>query len=159
MAGKKRKQPSFMEVMRLIKKAGLREGALLKAGEIKDLPMEELNQRIRHLLNIYESGKITSGMIFFVMYDIENNKVRTHIAKYLIRKGCVRLQKSVFIAQKPRDVFDELHTTLKEVQDLYDNEDSILFLPVSTDEIHAMKVIGLNISFDMVMDNKNTLIF
>jgi len=159
MTRKKRKQPSFVEVIRLIKSAGLREGALLKAGDIKDLPMEELNQRIRHLLNIYESGKTTSGMIFFVMYDIENNKVRTHIAKYLIRKGCVRLQKSVFIAQKPRNVFDELHQTLKEVQDLYDNEDSILFLPVSTDEIHAMKVIGLNISFDMVMDNKNTLIF
>lgn len=159
MAKKKREKPNFIEVMRLIRKAGLSEGMLLKAGDINELPMEELNDRIKHLLNIYETGKTTNGMIFFVMYDIEHNKVRTHIAKYLIRKGCVRLQKSVFIAQKPRIVFDELHKTLKEVQDLYDNEDSILFLPVSTDEVHAMKVIGRNISFDMVMDNKNTLIF
>lgn len=159
MSGKKRKQPSFVEVIRLIKKAGLPEGGLLKAGDIRELPLEELNQRIKLLLHICETGLNHNGMIFFIMYDIEHNKVRTHIAKYLIRKGCVRLQKSVFIAQKPRSVFDELYTTLKEVQDLYDNEDSILFLPVSTDEIHAMKVIGLNISFDMVMDNKNTLIF
>ncbi len=159
MAKKKREKPSFVEVIRLIKKAGLNEGMVLRAGDINDLPIEELNERIKHLLNIYETAKTKNGMIFFVMYDIEHDKVRTHIAKYLIRKGCIRLQKSVFIAQKPRGIFDELHTTLKEVQDMYDNEDSILFLPVSTDEIHAMKVIGRNISFDMVMDNKNTLIF
>jgi CRISPR-associated protein Cas2 len=159
MASKKRKQPSFVEILRKVKGAGLREGALLKAGDIQELALEDLNDRLKKLLNIYESGQKTSDMIFFVMYDIEHNKVRTHIAKYLIRKGCIRLQKSVFIAQKPRNVFDELHTTLKEVQDLYDNEDSILFLPVSTDEVHAMKVIGRNLSFDMVMENRNTIIF
>lgn len=159
MSAKKRKKPSFTEVLRKVKQAGLSESAILKAGDIKDLPLEQLNNRLKHLLHIYESAKKSSDMIFFVMYDIEHNKVRTHIAKYLIRKGCVRLQKSVFIAQKPRKVFDELHQTLKEVQDLYDNEDSILFLPVSTDEIHAMKVIGRNINFDVVMENRNTLIF
>lgn len=159
MTRKQRKKPSFAEVIRLIKKAGLREGTVLKAGEIKEVPLEELNSRLRQLLNIYESAKNSRDMIFFVMYDIENNKVRTQIAKFLIRKGCIRLQKSVFIAQKPRPVFDELHTTLKEVQDMYDNEDSILFLPVSTDEVHAMKVIGRNISFEMITESKNTLIF
>jgi len=159
MVAKKRKKLSFVESIRLIKKAGLNEGALLKAGDIRDLPLEELNLRIKKLLNIYESVKKTQGMIFFVMYDIENNKVRTHISKFLIRKGCVRIQKSVFIAQKPRDVFDELHKTLKEVQDMYDNEDSILLMPVSTDEIHAMRVIGRNISFEMITESKNTLIF
>lgn len=159
MSEKKRKWPNFVEVIRLIKKAGLNDGVILKAGDIKDAPLDELNERIRKLLNIYENSGKNNDMIFFVMYDIEHNKVRTHIAKYLIRKGCIRLQKSVFIARKPRSVFDELHQTLKEVQDLYDNEDSIFFLPVSTDEIHAMKIIGRNISFDMIVDNKNTLIF
>lgn len=159
MAAKKRKKLSFVEVLRKVKAAGIREEAILKAGDIKEMPIEDLNARLRKLLNIYESAQKSGDMIFFVMYDIEHNKVRTHIAKYLIRKGCIRLQKSVFIAQKPRNVFDELHTTLKEVQDLYDNEDSILFLPVSTDEVHAMKVIGRNLSFDMVMENRNTIIF
>jgi len=159
MAGKKRKPLNFAEVIRLIKRAGLPEGNILKAGEIKDMPLEDFNQRIRQVLNIYNTGKKTNEMIFFIMYDIEHNKVRTHIAKYLLSKGCIRLQKSVFIAQKPRAVFDELYSTLKEVQDMYDNEDSILLLPVSTDEMHAMKLIGKNISFDVVMDNKNVIIF
>ena len=159
MAGKKRKPLNFAEVIRLIKRAGLPEGNILKAGEIKDMPLEDFNQRIRQVLNIYNTGKKTNEMIFFIMYDIEHNKVRTHIAKYLLSKGCIRLQKSVFIAQKPRAIFDELYSTLKEVQDMYDNEDSILLLPVSTDEMHAMKLIGKNISFDVVMDNKNVIIF
>jgi CRISPR-associated protein Cas2 len=101
MTRKQRKKPSFAEVIRLIKKAGLREGTVLKAGEIKEVPLEELNSRLKQLLNIYESAKNSRDMIFFVMYDIENNKVRTHIAKFLIRKGCIRLQKSVFIARNP----------------------------------------------------------
>jgi len=159
MTRKKKEKPSFVEVIRLIRKAGLREGMPLRAGNIDEMPVENLNERIRQLLNIYEVSKKSKDMLFFVMYDIEHNKVRTQIAKYLIRKGCIRLQKSVFIAQKPRAVFDELHTTLKEVQDMYDNEDSIIFLPVSTDEIHATRIIGRNISFDMIVEDKNTLIF
>lgn len=96
-------------------------------------------------------------MIYFIMYDIESNKVRTLVAKYLIRKGCTRVQKSIFIASTERPVFDEIRKDLKEVQECYDNSDSILLVPVSTDEIRAMKVIGQNIDFDLALKNKNTL--
>ena len=96
-------------------------------------------------------------MIYFIMYDIESNKVRTLVAKYLIRKGCTRVQKSIFIASSERPVFDEIRKDLKEVQECYDNSDSILLVPVSTDEIRAMKVIGQNIDFDLALKNKNTL--
>ncbi len=91
------------------------------------------------------------------MYDIESNKVRTLVAKYLIRKGCTRVQKSIFIASTERPVFDEIRKDLKEVQECYDNSDSIILVPVSTDEIRAMKVIGQNIDFDLALKNKNTL--
>jgi CRISPR-associated protein Cas2 len=42
-------------------------------------------------------------------------------------------------------------TNKKEVQDCYENEDSILLVPVSTDEIRAMKMIGVNIDFDLAL--------
>jgi hypothetical protein len=45
------------------------------------------------------------------------------------------------------------------VQECYENNDSILLVPVSTDEIKAMKVIGQNIDFDLILKNKNTLFF
>ncbi|OQX98151.1 MAG: CRISPR-associated endonuclease Cas2 [Bacteroidetes bacterium 4572_117] len=122
--------------------------------------IEELDERIQKVLGVFNNAKKNkTHMIYFVMYDIEDNKIRTHIAKFLIRKGCVRVQKSIFLAETSRKVYDEISTTLKEVQEVYDNHDSIFLVPVSTDEIKSMKVIGQSIDFDMIMGNKNTLFF
>ncbi len=93
------------------------------------------------------------------MYDIENDKVRNEIAKYLIRKGCIRIQKSVYIANLKRPVFDEIHKTLRQVQQMYENNDSILLIPVSTDEVKAMKIIGQNVDVDLILGNKNVQFF
>lgn len=35
---------------------------------------------------------------YLISYDISNNKLRTQLAKILLRYGCKRLQKSVFLA-------------------------------------------------------------
>ena len=56
-------------------------------------------------------------------------------------------------------VFDEIKDDLKEVQACYDNKDSILLVPLSTEQIQAMKIIGQNIDVDLIMGNKNTLFF
>ena len=93
------------------------------------------------------------------MYDIENNKVRTSIAKYLEQNGCLRVQKSIFFAQSQRQTFNKIHADLKHIQELYDNNDSIFLVPVSTDQVRAMKIIGQNTDFDIIIGNKNTLFF
>ncbi|MBN2664079.1 MAG: CRISPR-associated endonuclease Cas2 [Bacteroidales bacterium] len=98
-------------------------------------------------------------MLFFVMYDIESNKVRREIAKFLQSKGCVRIQKSIFFASAQHSVYADIHKTIKEVQEFYENKDSIIIVPVSTDEIRSMKIIGQNIDFDIIMNNRNTLFF
>ncbi len=98
-------------------------------------------------------------MLFFIMYDIENNKVRTQIAKYLIKKGCLRVQKSIFFAEAERKVFNDIHSDLKAIQELYDNMDSIFFVPVSSDQLRAMKIVGQSIDFELIAGNKNTLFF
>jgi CRISPR-associated endonuclease Cas2 len=76
------------------------------------------------------------------MYDIENNKVRNQIAKYLIKKGCTRVQRSIFLADLNTDTYEMIKSDLTEVQAMYDNHDSILIVPVSMEHIRAMKVIG-----------------
>ena len=98
-------------------------------------------------------------MIYFIMYDIEDNRVRTHISKYLIKNGCQRVQKSIFLSESERKKFDEIHKTLREIQDLYENNDSIFFVPVSTDELRGMKIIGQKLDLDIFLSNKSTLIF
>ena len=98
-------------------------------------------------------------MLFFVMYDIESDKVRYHIAKYLERKGCTRIQRSIFLADLDKTVYDEIKRDLAEVQSLYDNHDSIIVCPVSTDQIRAMLIIGEDISIDVIIRSRNTLFF
>ncbi len=160
MPRKKRPKISLAEKLRKIKKAGIENKQKLNhvVPGIDDIP--ELNERIAMILNVFEHHKIKRNtMLFFVMYDIEDNKVRTHIAKYLIKKGCVRIQKSIYIADQKPAIYREIHDTLREVQDIYDNKDSIILVPISTDEMRAMKIIGENIDFDMSLGNKNTLFF
>ena len=98
-------------------------------------------------------------MLFFVMYDIESNKVRAQIAKYLIRKGCTRIQRSIFLADLASSEYNTIRQDLAAVQAAYDNKDSILIVPISTDYLQAMKVIGQKIELDIIMHSKNTLFF
>ena len=37
-------------------------------------------------------------MNFFICYDISDDKLRLRLSKLLLRSGCVRVQKSVFVA-------------------------------------------------------------
>jgi CRISPR-associated protein Cas2 len=157
----KEKELTFTEQIRLIHKAGLEgksDSYVNGKDDVKDIA--SLRERIKVILNITERSKIEAGnMLYFIMYDIENNKVRTLISKYLEKKGCQRVQKSIFFAETPRNIYNQIVKDLKEVQETYDNHDSIFMVPVSTDQVRAMKIIGQNIDFDIVVKNKNTLFF
>lgn len=122
--------------------------------------LPSLNDRLKLLFNIIGNSKRpASNMIFFVMYDIESNKVRRLVVKYLERLGCTRVQKSIFLADLPTAVFEQIKSDLAEVQACYDNQDSILVVPISTDYLKAMKVIGQDINIDIITKAKNTLFF
>jgi len=160
MAKQKKRPLTFVEKMQKMHRAGLENSPPPNRmkNNVDELPTIE--ERVEQLMGIIKQNRQEKGkMIYFVMYDIESTKVRTQIAKYLIKKGCTRVQKSVFIASTDRAVFDEIKNDLKEVQECYENKDSILMIPVSTDEIRAMKLIGQNIDFDLALKNKNTLFF
>lgn len=156
MPGKK-KNISLKKKLRLIKNAGIKKNPDKK---VNIEQIGDLDKRIQKILDITnEKNKNKLKMLFFVMYDIENNKVRTEIAKFLERNGCVRVQKSIFFASAERKKYKELHTSLRDVQQAYQNNDSIFFVPVSTDEVKSMKMIGKNIDFDIVTGKTNTLFF
>jgi len=153
-----RKYPEieFKKRIRLISKAKLTG----KLNVVETEGIDNLNVRIEKILSISGSLKKNHNkMLFFVMYDIANDKVRREVSDYLIQKGCVRVQKSIFFAALDRKVYNEISTTIKAVQEVYENDDSIFFVPVSTDEIRSMKVIGKNVDFDIIMGNRNTLFF
>jgi CRISPR-associated endoribonuclease cas2 len=122
--------------------------------------MQTLQERVDFLMGVVNKPtRSATNMLFFVMYDIESDKVRYHIAKYLERKGCTRIQRSIFLADLDKKVYDLIKSDLEEVQSLYDNHDSIIVCPVSTDQLKAMKIIGEDISIDIITHSRNTLFF
>jgi CRISPR-associated protein Cas2 len=60
--------------------------------------------RVQQLIDFLsiENHKAPEEMYCFIMYDIEDNKVRGLVAKYLEKKGCIRVQKSIFFAKLHR---------------------------------------------------------
>lgn len=158
---KKREPISPLEALRKLAQAGVQDSPRPTRHIDQDLDeLPSLESRISCLLGIAnETSRPTTNMIFFTMYDIESNKVRRLIAKYLISKGCTRIQDSIFLADLPRPTYEEIKRDLAEVQSLYDNHDSIIVCPISTDQLHAMHVIGEQVDVDIITHKRNTLFY
>lgn len=162
---RKQREVSYHERLLRLRKAGLRSPLTtdLSKGKVYrgDFDKEDsLSSRVLRLVQWLQQYKIEKKdeMLYFVMYDISDHKVRTQIAKYLIKKGCMRVQKSVYLAKSDVKIYKEISTVLKEVNEVYENEDSIMILPVSEDKLHAMRVIGKNIEYELVTREENVLI-
>lgn len=158
---KKKKEPlPYIEVLRRLARAGVKDSPSVNrvTGNTED--MASLKDRVDFLIGVVNrQQRKATDMLFFIMYDIESNKVRREIAKYLEDKGCFRIQKSIFLASADRTVFEQIKSDLAEVQALYDNHDSIILCPVSTDEMRSMKVIGQELNIDIITRTNNTLFF
>ena len=107
---KKREPISPLEALRKLAQAGVQDSPRPTRHIDQDLDeLPSLESRISCLLGIAnETSRPTTNMIFFTMYDIESNKVRRLIAKYLISKGCTRIQDSIFLADLPRPTYEEI---------------------------------------------------
>lgn len=150
---------TFVEQMKKLIASGIKDSPKIKESDGDDA-MTPLEERVQKILGLSDNArKRKDRMLFFVMYDIESNKVRRLVVKYLIREGCTRIQKSIFLADRPMETYNKIKSDLAEVQAAYDNDDSIIVLPVTTDYLRMMKVIGKNIDVDIITHNKNTLFF
>lgn len=158
---RKKKEPlPYIEVLRRLAHAGVKDSPDVNrvTGYTEDMP--SLRDRVDFLIGVVNRQQLkATDMLFFIMYDIESNKVRREIAKYLEDKGCFRIQKSIFLASADRAVFEQVKSDLAEVQALYDNHDSIIVCPISTDEMRAMKIIGQNLNIEVITQANNTLFF
>ncbi|MBZ5857567.1 CRISPR-associated endonuclease Cas2 [Flavihumibacter profundi] len=155
------KPKTYHELLLALKKAGMNRSAALSEKKIltdKD-ELLPLSERVEKIISLLKKASMTPAhnTLGFIMYDIEDNKVRNHIAKYLERLGYVRIQKSIFFGNTNRKIHEDVHQALKEINDLYENKDSIVFLPVSSDDISKLRLIGKNIEFQVMMGSKNVL--
>lgn len=160
---KKERDIGYIEKLQLLRRAGIAHSKDIRLENQMNEHLEhvdDINDNIRKIIGIIQSTQNQKGMMMYmIMYDIENNKIRTYISKYLEEKQCTRIQKSIFIGKSDVSVYTEIHQTLKEVQDVYENHDSILIIPIAADQLRALRVIGKNIDFELFQGNKNTLFF
>lgn len=160
MAKKVRKVLTFVEKMQKFIHAGISESAVPNRLSNDMADLSSLDERIKRILGLVNRiNRPASNMLFFVMYDIESDKVRHQVVKYLQRKGCTRVQRSIFLADLAMSEYDCIRKDLAEVQAAYENNDSILVVPISADYLRSMKVIGQKVELDIIMHNKNTLFF
>lgn len=162
MARPKKVVYDLAEKLRRIRDAGLESTSTEKweDTQVHSPDSDSLQDRIRALLKLVrDPSKNKYEMIYLIMYDIADNRVRNHIAKYLLSKGCIRIQLSVYMARSHQKVFKEIKDTLGEVQQAYDNADSILLVPVQSSSISSMKIIGKDIQVESLIDPPNTLFY
>ncbi|MCO5236644.1 MAG: CRISPR-associated endonuclease Cas2 [Chitinophagaceae bacterium] len=126
--------------------------------EEQNLLLKPLSDRISLILRIIQNRPIkATAMNYLILYDIEKDKVRNLIAKYLISKGCIRIQKSVFLAHTENKMFDEIRQTLAEINEIYHNHDSIILVPLNVSDARSMKLIGQNVNINQIIDPPGTV--
>ena len=81
--------------------------------------------------------------MYLIAYDIENDRIRTKTANYLLAAGCIRLQLSVFAGELDGALFRKVDSWLKKNVDTakYPN-DKVLILDVGPETMKAMQWIG-----------------
>lgn len=152
-------KPKNIEISLKVRLQRMQEAGLLQSCTDTNIEqIDDLSARIRTILGIIrQKPQKATTMNYMIMYDIENNKVRRMISKYLEQKGCIRIQKSVFMANTDHPKFNAIHETLKEINSFYENSDSIILVPVNVSDVRSMKLIGSNISIETLVDPPNTL--
>lgn len=156
---RKKEASDYIAILKKLNHSGLSGSPPPNRTKVYTEALEPIEERVRRILGLVNKNRKATNMLFFVMYDIENNKVRRYIVKYLQRKGCTRVQRSIFLADLDSTVYEEIKKDMTEVQAAYENADSILIVPISTDYLKAMKIIGQNISVDIITRMRNTLFF
>ena len=101
--------------------------------------------------------KQSEDMYCFICYDIENDKIRRLVARLLEKEGCIRVQKSVFFARMHRQRHLRLTALLRDIQQLYENQDSIMLLPVGEDMLNSLQCIGQSFELQQLTAPKNTV--
>ena len=116
---------------------------------------------LSRFLKWFESRKTKNSneMYCMILYDVENNKIRRILSKFLEKKGCIRIQKSVFFAKVQRKLFLEIKEIVADLQSCYENNDTIILLPVGEDMLNNIHCIGKNFDFELLTQNKHTIIF
>lgn len=89
--------------------------------------------------------------MFLVMYDIENDKLRTHFAKFLTKFG-IRIQYSVFAIKNSNRILNNIRVKIKEkFEPKFSQADSVLIYHIDDNACVGKFGFPLNEEDDLVI--------
>lgn len=94
-------------------------------------------------------------MIAWVIYDIEDDKVRSKTAKLCKQAGLYRVQYSVFLGTLENNQKDTLKLQIEALIDL--DKDSVYIFPMSKNELKATILLGKAFDKKLVTDEVKAL--
>lgn len=94
-------------------------------------------------------------MIAWVLYDIEDDKVRTKVAKLCKQAGLYRVQFSVFLGTIESNQKDTLELQIGQLID--EETDSIYIFPMSKSELKATVLMGKAFDKKLITDEVKAL--
>ena len=96
-------------------------------------------------------------MMLWVLYDIENDKARTKVAKYCKQSGLYRVQYSIFLGSIDKNQRDTLELQIEEV--INEEKDKVYLFPMSKDELHNTTLMGQAFDKKLISDEVRALFF
>ncbi|RMG73776.1 MAG: CRISPR-associated endonuclease Cas2 [Bacteroidetes bacterium] len=96
-------------------------------------------------------------MICWVMYDIENDRARSRVAKYCKQAGLYRVQYSVFVGTLAPTDKDTLELRIEEEID--EEVDRVYIFPMSRDELRQTSLLGQAFDKKLVTDEVRAMFF
>jgi len=96
-------------------------------------------------------------MIVWVIYDIQDDKVRAKVAKACLQSGLYRVQYSAFIGKLDTHQKDSLKLRIAELIDA--DKDKVYIFPMSKDELVQTVLLGQAFDKKFVTDEVKSLFF
>ena len=96
-------------------------------------------------------------MICWVLYDIENDRARTRVAKYCKQAGLYRVQYSVFVGTLAATEKDTLELRIE--GEIDPEVDRVYIFPMSRDELRQTSLLGQAFDKKLVTDEVRAMFF
>lgn len=96
-------------------------------------------------------------MIVWVLYDIENDRTRTRVAKYCKQAGLYRVQYSVFLGSMDGNMKDSLKLQLESEIEL--DKDKVYIFPMSKNELRQTILLGQAFDKKLITDEVKAMFF
>ena len=87
-------------------------------------------------------------MLYWVMYDISDTKIRNKAVKACKNKGLYRVQKSIFLGNLNKNAKDELKIIMERLVD--PDSDSIYIFPSTREMLYDTDLIGNGFNKELV---------